>query len=194
MPLILAIIKMDEYRERLDALRKEQGPRGAQKLFERARREQIPVTLADVKRYLASLPGSERVEELFRPIEVKGKAFSRGLNSEWKVDLIDYSNKVKAGPKYILICINSFSREAFGTALDSKTSVATAAALSELLGRHPRPEKISTDMGQEFGAEFSRLLDREDIDHGIKDSRDHTSYAVMERAIPTIKKLLAYKR
>ena len=83
MPLILAIIKMDEYRERLDALRKEQGPRGAQKLFERARREQIPVTLADVKRYLASLPGSERVEELFRPIEIKGKAFARGLNSEW---------------------------------------------------------------------------------------------------------------
>ena len=110
------------------------------------------------------------------------------------MDLIDYSHKVKEGPKYILICVNSFSREAFGTALHAKSAPAAAAAMSELLGRHPHPEKISTDMGQEFGAEFSRLLDREDIDHGIKDSRDHTSYAVMERAIQTIKRLLAYKK
>ena len=72
--------------------------------------------------------------------------------------------------------------------------VAAANALRTLLRSNPRPEKISTDMGKEFSGAFAQLLDVLKIDHAVKDPRDRTILAVMERGIMTLKRQFGIAR
>ena len=60
--------------------------------------------------------------------------------------------------------------------------------MKELLRRSDhKPERVFTDVGTEWGGEFARLLNTEDIDHGDKKDTDHGSFAVLDSAIRIIK-------
>lgn len=182
----------DETRRRLETLRRENAFPGLDALYRIARRAGVNATRSQIQRYLASLPGEERPNEVFLGAgHFKGKAFSRGLDAEWKMDTIVYNERSRKGYKYVIFAINPFSREIHAEPLVQLTSETAAGALRAMLRDNRKPEKISTDGGPEFKGAFQELLDREGIDHGTKDPRDKTSYAVMDRAIQTIKVKLA---
>jgi hypothetical protein len=100
---------------------------------------------------------------------------------------MQFSRPSDEGDVYILIRINSFSREVDAVPLQSKSPSFTAQGMKELLQRAEKPEKVFTDMGTEWGGEFARLLDSREIDHGDKEDTDHSSFAVLDSAIRTIK-------
>ena len=181
-------------REQLAALWDEIGPKSLEKFWQRVRREGIPATRKQSDEFVKDIPN--RPNEVFRYPTQSGKSFSRGLDKEWKVDLIQYAKPSGDGDYYILLRLDSFSREADGVPLPSKSPQYTASGLTELLRRAaPRkPERVFTDLGTEWGGEFSKLLDREDIDHGDKDPEDHGSFSRIDSAIRTIKIELAIQK
>ena len=181
-----------EARDRLVALWDDIGPKTAVKFWERARREGIPAARKDVLQFVEKIPDKEL--EKFTWPKQPGKAFARGPNAEWKVDLIVYSKPSADGYFYVMVRINSFSRELDAVPLESKSPDATAAAMETLLSRAPKPEKVLTDLGTEWGGAFAKLLAQKDIDHADKDPADHGSFAVLDTAIRTLKQQIAVLR
>ena len=181
-----------EARDRLVALWDDIGPKTAVKFWERARREGIPAARKDVLQFVKKIPDKEL--EKFTWPKQPGKAFARGPNAEWKVDLIVYSKPSADGYFYVMVRINSFSRELDAVPLESKSPDATAAAMETLLSRAPKPEKVLTDLGTEWGGAFAKLLAQKDIDHADKDPADHGSFAVLDTAIRTLKQQIAVLR
>ena len=139
--------------QRLGTLWTEIGPKSAGKFFYRARRDGIPASRAQVADFVRNI--TARSSELFQPLKQTGKAFSRGPSAEWKVDLMQFHKPSQEGNYYALVRLNSFSREADAVPLPSKSPAHTAWGLGELLRRSVKPEKVFTDLGSEWGGEFS---------------------------------------
>ena len=176
----------------LSNLWKEIGPKSVEKFFLRARREGIPASRAVVAEFVRTI--TDRKSEIFQPFRQTGKSFARGPHSEWKVDLIQYAKPSSEGNFYVLVRVNSFSREADAIPLPTKSPQDTAQGLTEMLRRGTKPEMVFTDMGTEWGGEFAQLLEREGIDHGDKHPEDHGSFARIDAAIRTLKKEIAERR
>ena len=124
-----------EARERLRELWKEIGPKSARKLNERARREGIPASFAEVSAFVQDVP--DKLLEKLTLSKQTGRSFARHLTSEWKVDLMQFSRPSKEGDIYILIRINSFTRSRCSAAFVQKPKL-------HRTGHERAPEKIGS--------------------------------------------------
>jgi hypothetical protein len=91
-----------------------------------------------------------------------------GSNELWQVDLMEmipYA-KVNSGHKYILTCIDVFSRFAWTIPLKSKSGKDVHAAFEKLLDNNEKPRYIQSDLGKEFyNAQVQTLFKHHDIGH-----------------------------
>ena len=168
------------------------GPKSAVKFWERARREGILATKKDVLEFVDKIPDKE-LEKFTWPSQ-PGKSYTRGPNSEWKVDLIVYDKPSSDGFFYVLVRLNSFSREMDAVPLESKSPIVTAEGFETLLSRAPKPDTVLTDLGTEWGGAFTKLLDEKGIDHSDKPPADHGSFALIDTGIKTLKQTIAVLR
>jgi IS30 family transposase len=90
-----------------------------------------------------------------------------GINDLWQLDLMEmipYSS-INKGYKYILTCIDVFSRFARALPLKSKSADDTFDALSLML-KKDKPKHIQTDLGKEFyNSKVSKLFNTKNINH-----------------------------
>ena len=121
----------DEAREGLERLWREAGPKSAAKLWERARREKLPVRRVDVDEFVRTL--EDNPLELFRWPRLEGKAFTRGPRAEWKVDLIEFARPSATGNRFILVRQDPFSRDIDCVALPDKRAETTAEGLRNMI-------------------------------------------------------------
>ena len=109
------------------------------------------------------------------------------MDMQWDADLLQLSDlaKYNNGYKYLLVCIDLFSRYLWVKALKTKTAAETAKACKEIfdMGRHC--ETLRTDQGREFlGAPFRDLLKDYSVTHMLAYGVHKASYA--ERVNHTI--------
>jgi transposase InsO family protein len=79
-------------------------------------------------------------------------------NDKWQIDLFDFSrySHWNSGYKYLLCCVDVFSRKAFVPAIKKKSD--TTEAMSKILA-NDKPILIQSDNGTEFlNNSFQRLL------------------------------------
>lgn len=113
----------------------------------------------------------------------------RGLDDTWQIDLIDMQkySKDNNNYKYILVCIDTFSKYAWMQPLKSKSAEDVTKAMSRILSENGRkPKNIQSDDGKEFfNVKFKSLMKHHHINH-------YSTYSVMkasivERLIRTLK-------
>lgn len=117
----------------------------------------------------------------------------KGLDDTWQIDLIDMQNysKINKGYKYILVCIDTFSKYTWAQPVKRKSAEDVARAMSLILNNNlnRRPKNIQSDSGTEFfNTKFKVLMKTFNINH-------YCTYSVMkasiiERFIRTIKNWL----
>lgn len=123
------------------------------------------------------------VNELHKPAR---KSYTRrhvtikGLHDLWQADLVEmlpYS-RINKGFKYILTCINTFSKYGFTEALRSKTGKEVTSAMERIIKRAGVPPKhLQTDMGKEFyNHTFSTLMKKYGINH-------YSTYSALKASI-----------
>lgn len=91
---------------------------------------------------------------LHRPIR---KTFQRnrvivsGINDTFQIDLVDMSNlaKFNDNKKFILTCIDVFSKYAWAKVLKNKSAESVLESIKEILATRV-PKRIQTDEGKEF--------------------------------------------
>ena len=118
------------------------------------------------------------------------QTFAVGIDHVWQMDLADMS--LIAGHndnyKYILTCIDVFSRYAFVVPVRNKSAIEIKNAFEEILSSSDRrPTYVQTDKGREFvNAIFSSFLKSQNILHYTSEN-DDIKCAVVERFNRTLK-------
>ena len=161
----------------------------SRQLFIKAVKEGIGVSRANVENFVKSR-GEQQVFQQRKASQ--GETAPRDETSEFQMDLIDYKQSKSGKFKNILVLVKVFTREVFLKATTGKKGDAVARALTELLNRAGPVKVISSDQGLEFiNLPVSRLLERRNIVHRIKDKGDRNALAVTDRLIQTLKQRLS---
>ena len=94
--------------------------------------------------------------------------------------------KFNDGYRYLLVCIDVFSKYAWVVPLKNKKGPSLVEAFKIILASGRKPEKIITDQGTEFfNKHFKALLKDEDIE--LYNTYNETKASVVERLIRTLK-------
>jgi transposase InsO family protein len=111
-----------------------------------------------------------------------------GIDQQWQMDLADMQSmqKFNDGYRYLLVCIDVFSKYAWVVPLKNKTGPALVEAFKIILASGRKPEKIMTDQGTEFlNRHFRALMKEEDIE--LYNTYNETKASIVERLIRTLK-------
>lgn len=128
---------------------------------------------------------------LHKPVKLtfrRRKTFTVGIDDLWQADLADLSSLSKYNDKnkFLLTCIDVFSKYAWVLPLKSKTGPAIAEAFSTLLNDR-RPGHLQTDKGTEFlNRHFQSLLRKNSILFYTSEN-DDIKASVVERFNRTLK-------
>ena len=129
--------------------------------------------------------------------DVKGKHrrprfITQGLDYLWDIDLADVSNleKHNDGNKFLLICIDTFSRYLWVRPMANKTNQSVQKAMSSVFSIEGRkPQKMRSDQGLEFvGKATQKFLKNNGIEHFTTVSDTKACFA--ERVIRSLKRLM----
>ena len=111
-----------------------------------------------------------------------------GIDQQWQMDLADMQSmqKFNDGYRYLLVCIDVFSKYAWVAPLKNKKGSSLVEAFKIILASGRKPEKIITDQGTKFfNKYFKALLKDEDIE--LYNRYNETKASVVERLIRTLK-------
>lgn len=124
-----------------------------------------------------------------RKVFPRNKVLVSTIDEQWQMDLADLSaiNEYNEGYKYLLNCIDIFSKYAWSIPVKTKSGESITNAFQSLLESTPRrPQKIQTDAGKEFlNKKFQDLLRHNDISFFTTNSEMKAS--VVERFNRTLK-------
>lgn len=75
-----------------------------------------------------------------------------GIDEQWQMDLADMPSmqKFNDGYRYLLVCVDVFSKYEWAVPLKTKTGLALVDACKVIFLSERKPEKILTDRGTEF--------------------------------------------
>jgi hypothetical protein len=130
---------------------------------------------------------------LHKPVRRKfqrRKTFTVGIDHLWQIDLVDLSSisRYNRGYKFILTCIDCFSRFAWAVPIKSKKSTAVLNAFASILESGDRkPTYLQSDKGTEFlNSSFQSYLKRLGILFYTSQNED-IKCALVERFNRTLK-------
>lgn len=108
---------------------------------------------------------------LHKPVRRKfnrRKYYVRGIDVQWQMDLVEMQPfaRINDGYRYILTCIDIFSRYAWARGLKSKTGLDVSKAIVNIFDQEGRkPEYLQTDRGLEFyNTHVKSLLNKNNIE------------------------------
>ena len=128
---------------------------------------------------------------LHKPVRLNFRrrmTFTIGIDNLWQADLADLSklSKYNDNNKFLLTCIDVFSKHAWVVPLRTKTGPSLTEAFSTILTDR-RPIYLQTDKGTEFlNSHFQTLLRKNDIKFYTTENTD-TKASVVERFNRSIK-------
>ena len=114
-----------------------------------------------------------------------------GVDSQWQADLADMQrlSRINKGYKYLLTCIDVFSKFAWVEPVKNKTGPEVTRAFERILATGRYPLKLQTDEGKEFeNSTFQNLLKSKGINFFTVKSSKKAS--VVERFNRTLKEIL----
>lgn len=123
------------------------------------------------------------VQELHKPARKhypRRHVTIKGMHDLWQADLVEmlpYA-RINKGFKYILTCIDTFSKFGYVEPLKSKKGSEVCDAFQRILDKsNVSPKNLQTDMGKEFyNAKFSQLMKKFEINH-------YSTYSPMKASI-----------
>ena len=176
---------MDEY------WRKFKYP-SAYKLYKIMRKAGREVTLSDVDEFVRSQSTHQLHTKTRHNIQGHILAFSK--NSLWFADLLDLQNfsRGNKGYRYILLCIDVFTRMGYAQPLRAKSQVKVKEGLASILSHVKTPiSLIITDSGKEFlNRDVHDLLKEYNIIHDTVEVGDHHALGIIDRFSRTIKEMI----
>ena len=125
--------------------------------------------------------------------KIQGHIIAFHENALWFMDLLDMQNysRQNHGYKWILLCIDTFTRKAYATALKNKSKFEVKNGFERIYTNEMKIKLIITDSGNEFlNAPVQELLKKLKIRHDTVDIGDHNALGLIDRLSRTIKEII----
>jgi transposase InsO family protein len=119
------------------------------------------------------------------------KTYAHGVNDLWQADLVDLSSLANQNDsnRYLLTCIDVFSKYARVEPLKNKTGSSLTQAFAKMIAKD-KGNFLQTDKGSEFlNSSFQKLLKDRNIKHYTSEN-DDIKAAVVERFNRTLKGIM----
>lgn len=180
--------------EELKAIWKAAGYPAAGKLWEILKKNGVSrsFTRKEVDTYIAS----QAVSQLHhKPVKQKHSHITTTSPGVfYNVDLLDMTDVAGAngGNKWLLLCIDTFSRRAVIVPLKNKTAATTADALKQAFREMGKiPQVVLSDQGSEFKGATASFLSRNHVLHRVAEVGDHNRLGLVDRFSQTVKRWIA---
>ena len=164
------------------------GLGGVDRLYDDVKKEgKFDVTRNQIKEWLMK----QDKYTLHKPIRrrfKRNRVMVSGIDQQWQMDLADMQSmqKLNDGYRYLLVCIDVFSKYAWVIPLKNKTGPSLVEAFKRILASGRKPKKVMTDQGTEFfNKHFKPLMKEEDIE--LYNTYNETKASIVERLIRTLK-------
>ena len=162
---------------------------GVNRLYDDVKKEgKFKVSRKQIKEWLME----QDAYTLHKPIQRhfrRNRVLVGGIDELWQMDLADMQSmqKFNDGYRYLLVCIDVFSKYAWVIPLKNKTGPSLVEAFNAvILASGRNPEKIMTDQGTEFfNRHFQALMKENDI--VLYNTYNETKASIVERLIRTLK-------
>ena len=131
-------------------------------LYREAKKRYPSLTFRQVKTWLQS----KDTYTLHKPVRYnfpRNRVTVTGIDDQWQAELVDISSLARfiKGYKFLLTCIDVFSKFAWVVPLKNKTRETLVNSFQSILDLGRSPEKLQTDKGTEFlNHNFQSLLKR----------------------------------
>ena len=151
--------------------------------------KKVKVKPAKVKQWLQS----QDAYTLHKPVRRKfqrRKVIVGGPDQQWQADLVDVGrlSKDNKGIKFLLTCIDVFSKKAWVVPLKDKTGVSLVKAFESI--KNSLPQYLQTDKGTEFlNRTFQTWLKKKGV-HFFTTENDDIKACIVERFNRTLKQKL----
>ena len=180
---------MDEYLTQLYYNPKRSGSfGGVERLYRDVKKEgKYDISRAQLKKWLMK-QDTYTLHKQARRHYKRNRVIVGGIDELWQMDLADMQAHAKEndGYRYLLVCIDVFSKYVWVIPLKNKTGPALVTAFKEILESGRKPQKIQTDEGTEFfNKHFKDLMKTEEIQ--LYNTYNETKASVVERVIRTLK-------
>lgn len=156
-------------------------------LYKNAKLAYPQLKLSDVKKWLSSQYAATMHKNVIRNFS-HNKTLTKGMGDQYQIDLVDMQKyeRYNDGFKYILTCIDIFSKKAWAVPIKSKRSRDCAEAFKIILDDGV-PKRVQSDRGKEFeGSVFQNLLKLHQIRFFSSTNQD-IKCAIVERFNRTLK-------
>jgi transposase InsO family protein len=166
----------------------ETGYTGLNELYRRARSINPKIKRLDVKIWIEKQP-TYTLHKPSRKKFTRNKVLVSGIDEQWQCDLADLSSLSihNDGFKFLLTCIDIFSKFAWAIPLKTKNSKEVLNAFRNILDSSGRkPVKLQSDAGTEFSnKDFQKFLKSQYIEFFT--TRSEMKASIVERFNRTIK-------
>ena len=188
---------MTDIKNRLEKLQADNNYPGVARLVKLASYEGIE--RRDVLKFLAKDIVTQQTKETKKK-KPTGHVVAMVPNELWNVDIFDMSKYVKAnkGYRYLLACVDVFTRKAYVEPMQNKNTVAAREAFQSIIARakaQPRSILIDNDAGflstdGSTGETFSKYLEGKQIAMSTNALKDHHAMAIIDNFAKRIKSVM----
>jgi len=161
---------------------------GVWPLFLAAKKRVPTLKLQQVKTWLKNNDTYTLHKQAYRKFK-RNRIYVGGIDHQWELDLVDMQQHsiYNYGYRYMLTCIDSFSKMAYVMPLKDKGANSICEAFSKILQGGRKPDRVRTDKGREFvNIQFRKLLEEEGIEF-FTSQNDDIKCAIIERFNRTLK-------
>ena len=161
----------------------------AYKLYQIMKRASHNVTLSEVDAFVSS----KRTHQLHKKTRhnIQGHIIAFAKHGLWFADLLDMQNfsRQNKGFKYILLCVDVFTRRGYAQSLKSKFKSSVRDGFDAIFQELNIPVRlIITDSGKEFlNRDVQYLFKQLKIWHATVEVGDHNALGIIDRFSRTIK-------
>jgi transposase InsO family protein len=160
----------------------------AERLYEDVKKEgRVALSREEIREWLMKQDAYTLHKPMRRHFK-RNRVIVGGIDQQWQMDLAEMQStqKFNDGYRYLLVCIDVFSKYAWVVPLKNKTGPTLVEAFKVILRSGRKPEKIMTDQGTEFlNRHFRALMKEEDIE--LYNTYNETKASIVERLIRTLK-------
>jgi len=145
------------------------------------------VKTKEIKKWLSNKESYSLHKQAQRKFQ-RNRILVRGIDAQFQSDLVDMQNlaRYNNGYKYILTCIDVFSKYAWAIPLKDKTGTNVVSALRTIFSER-KPQVLQTDKGKEFTNKVvQNFLKRENV-HFFTTENSTVKASIVERFHRTLK-------
>lgn len=171
---------------------------GAGRLYKYVKNEypESKISMTKIKQFLETRVEKQLYKQTKKKlIKKQGKIFATFKNEKWQIDIFvfDHYAKQNNNYKYILACIDIFSRKAFAEPMKTNNSVDCIAAFKRILQKDV-PFSIVSDHDSSFlSSGFQKLILDHDIIYNVNTLHDHNALGIIDNFAKTLKQILVEK-